>query len=136
MLVNTNTTYDYNSNGNILTDGLEGVAMEYDINNMVRRVKTSLGDTLATYLYFADGEKYGVTTAPRYLYNGKEKQEFIHNTNSVLNAAGSANTGLILVNINSTRDALIQAYPWNAAAFKGLPANYNLRTLKGIYYKR
>ena len=66
------------------------VDREYDINNMVRRVKTSLGDTLATYFYFADGEKHGVTTAPRYLYNGKEKQEFIHNTNSVLNAAGSA----------------------------------------------
>ena len=49
---------------------------------------------------------------------------------------GSANTGLIPVNINSTRDALIQAYPWNAAAFRGLPANYNIRTLQGIYYKR
>lgn len=46
---------------------------------------------------------------------------------------GSANTGLIPININSTRDALIQAYPWNAAAFRGL---YNIRTLQGIYYKR
>ena len=49
---------------------------------------------------------------------------------------GSANTGLIPVNINSTRDALIQAYPWNAVKFRGLPANYNIRTLQGIYYKR
>ena len=190
---------------------LSMVDREYDINNMVRRVKTSLGDTLTTYLYFADGEKTAVTegtgtggtgvsgtvigrryigpfifceqtvtgantsstllslesatpsgtemmyinnpaytasstvspyltlvyhrdhlgsvraitktdgtileqndyypfglrttrkqtyitlsqslassTAPRYLYNGKEKQEFIHNTGSLLNAAGSA----------------------------------------------
>lgn len=35
-----------------------------------------------------------------------------------------------------TRDALIQAYPWNAVKFRGLPANYNIRTLQGIYYKR
>ncbi len=51
-------------------------------------------------------------------------------------AGGSANTGLIPVNINSTREALIQAYPWNAAAYRGLSTNYNLRTLQGIYYKR
>ena len=49
---------------------------------------------------------------------------------------GSANTGLIPVNINSTRAALIQAYPWKAAGFRQLPENYNLRTLQGVYYKR
>ena len=49
---------------------------------------------------------------------------------------GSANTGLIPVNINSTRDALIQAYPWEAAKFRRLPVNYNIRTLQGVYYKR
>ena len=49
---------------------------------------------------------------------------------------GSANTGLIPININSTRDALIQAYPWEAAKFRRLPVNYNIRTLQGIYYKR
>ena len=49
---------------------------------------------------------------------------------------GSANTGLIPVNINSTRDALIQAYPWKAAELRQLPENYNLRTLQGVYYKR
>ena len=51
-------------------------------------------------------------------------------------AGGLANTGLIPININSTRDALIQSYPWNAAAFRRLTANYNIRTLPGIYYKR
>ena len=49
---------------------------------------------------------------------------------------GSANTWLIPVNINSTRDALIQAYPWKAAELRQLPENYNLRTLQGVYYKR
>ena len=34
--------------------------------------------------------------------------------------AGSANTGLIPININSTRDAFIQAYPWNALSFRGV----------------
>ena len=51
-------------------------------------------------------------------------------------AEGAANTGLIPVNINSTRAALIQAYPWKAAGFRQLPENYNLRTLQGVYYKR
>ena len=49
---------------------------------------------------------------------------------------GSANTGLIPININSTRDALIQAYPWNAQALRALPQNYKIRTLQGINYKR
>jgi hypothetical protein len=49
---------------------------------------------------------------------------------------GSANTGLIPVNINSTREVLIQAYPRNAAAFRRLPSNYDLRKIQGIYYKR
>jgi hypothetical protein len=49
---------------------------------------------------------------------------------------GSANTGVIPVNINSSRDALIKAYPWNASAFRTLPANYSIKSLPGIYYKR
>ena len=51
-------------------------------------------------------------------------------------AGGRANTGLAPVNINSTKGDLIKAYPWNAVAFRELPANYNLRTLPGIYYKK
>ena len=50
--------------------------------------------------------------------------------------ASSANTGLIPININSTRDAFIQAYPWNVLSFRGLPANYNIKSLPKIYYKR
>ena len=51
-------------------------------------------------------------------------------------AEGPANTGLIPVNINSTRDDLIQAYPWNAAIFREQPASFRIRTLQGIYYRR
>ena len=51
-------TYSYDNNGNIVGDGLENVNFEYDLNNMVTRVKNTLsGDTLTTYSYFADGEK-------------------------------------------------------------------------------
>ena len=48
----------------------------------------------------------------------------------------SANTGLIPVSINSSRNTLIQAYPWNAATFNELPASFNLRALQNIYYKK
>ena len=51
-------------------------------------------------------------------------------------AEGPANTGLIPVNINSTRDDLIQAYPWNAAKFREQPASFRIRTLQEIYYRR
>lgn len=50
-------------------------------------------------------------------------------------AGGSANTGLVPININSSRDALIQAYP-NAPELRTLPANYMLKSIPGIYYKR
>ncbi|MFC1226681.1 RHS repeat domain-containing protein [Pedobacter sp. BG31] len=50
-------------------------------------------------------------------------------------AGGSANTGLVPININSSRDALIQAYP-NAPGLRTLPANYMLKSIPGIYYKR
>jgi hypothetical protein len=49
---------------------------------------------------------------------------------------GSANTGVVPVNINSTRNVLMRAYPWNATVFRGLPATYTLKSLPGIYYKR
>ncbi|WBO84486.1 DUF6443 domain-containing protein [Hymenobacter yonginensis] len=49
---------------------------------------------------------------------------------------GSSNTGLVPVNINSTRDILIQAYPHAAESFKGLPANYTLKSIPGIRYKK
>lgn len=49
---------------------------------------------------------------------------------------GSANTGLVPVNINSTRDVLMRAYPWAAEAFMGLPASYTLKSIPGIYYKK
>jgi hypothetical protein len=49
---------------------------------------------------------------------------------------GSANTGLVPININSTRDVLMQAYPNAAGALGALPANYTLRQIPGIYYKR
>ena len=42
---------------------------------------------------------------------------------------GSTNIGLIPVNVNPTRDAPIQAYPWKAAVLRQLPENYNIRTL-------
>jgi RHS repeat-associated protein len=49
---------------------------------------------------------------------------------------GSANTGLVPVNINSNRDTLIRAYPRAAGAFNGLPANYTLKLIPGAYYKK
>jgi hypothetical protein len=42
---------------------------------------------------------------------------------------GSTNIGLLPVNINPTREDLIQAYPWKAALVRQLPENYNIRTL-------
>jgi hypothetical protein len=49
---------------------------------------------------------------------------------------GSANTGLVPVNVNSTKDVLMRAYPWAAGAFKSLPTNYILKSTPGIYYKK
>ena len=47
---------------------------------------------------------------------------------------GPANTGLIPVNINSTKGDLIKAYPW-VTGLNYLPANYNIKNTPGIYYK-
>lgn len=49
---------------------------------------------------------------------------------------GSANTGLIPISINSTREAIIQAYPWMAEELRRLPTNYDIKELRGIYYRR
>jgi hypothetical protein len=49
----------------------------------------------------------------------------------------SANTGLILVNLNTTRDDLIKTYPSAAAKLSTEAANdYTLKNIPTIYYKR
>ncbi|KPQ08949.1 MAG: RHS repeat-associated core domain [Algoriphagus marincola HL-49] len=49
---------------------------------------------------------------------------------------GTANTGVAPVNINSTRDGLIRAYPHQAGKLRGMPANYSLKSIPGVYYKK
>ena len=61
-------------------------------------------------------------------------QGIVDPSGSMLYAAGgSANTGLIPVNINSTKENLIKAYPW-INGLNALPAD--IRKIPGIYYKR
>lgn len=56
------------------------------------------------------------------------------NGNAIYAPRGAANTGIFPVNINSTRDDIIQSYPWNATHLRGLPSN--IRLVPGLYYKR
>lgn len=49
---------------------------------------------------------------------------------------GSSNTGISNININSTKVDFLNAYPNQAAKLDGLPANFDVRTLPTIYYKR
>lgn len=49
---------------------------------------------------------------------------------------GSANTGITPVNINTNRDGLIAAYPHQAAVLRTLPANFTLKSIPSIYYKK
>lgn len=49
---------------------------------------------------------------------------------------GSANTGLVPVNINSNVNTLMQAYPNAAGTLQGLPASSTLKSLPGVYYKQ
>ncbi len=49
---------------------------------------------------------------------------------------GSANTGVAPVNINTARDGLIKAYPHQAGTLSTLPADFTLKSLPTIYYKR
>jgi RHS repeat-associated protein len=44
--------------------------------------------------------------------------------------------GLIPVNMSTTRDALIQAYPQAASGLKNMPSNYSLKSVPTIFYKR
>ncbi len=48
---------------------------------------------------------------------------------------GSANTGIVPININSTREDLIRAYP-NNPTIRNLPANFNLQAQPTIYFKK
>jgi hypothetical protein len=48
---------------------------------------------------------------------------------------GTFNTGISPVNINSTREDLIRAYPGQAAQLQTLPANFILKSIPGLYYK-
>lgn len=56
--------------------------------------------------------------------------------NAIYAPGGSANIGLVPVNINATKGILLQAYPWNAAVLQGLPEGFNVRLINGLYYKR
>ena len=49
---------------------------------------------------------------------------------------GAANTGVISVNINSSKDDLIQAYPWLQGTISALEANVSLKAVLSIYYKQ
>ncbi|QOI97310.1 MAG: hypothetical protein HRU69_07325 [Flammeovirgaceae bacterium] len=49
---------------------------------------------------------------------------------------GSANTGIVPVNISSTRSTLMQAYPGVRSALMGVPANYSLISSPTTYYHR
>ena len=49
---------------------------------------------------------------------------------------GYANTGNVRVDINSTKNTLLQAYPTAAQAFIGLRDNIKLKNIQGIYYKK
>jgi len=49
---------------------------------------------------------------------------------------GSANTGITPVNVNTNRDGLIAGYPHQAAALQTLPADFTLKSLPSIYYKK
>ncbi len=48
---------------------------------------------------------------------------------------GTANTGLTPVNINSNRNALMQAYPNASGVLGGLSESFRLQDTPGIYYK-
>lgn len=48
---------------------------------------------------------------------------------------GFANTGVSPLNLNSTREDYIKAYP-NNAAMKTFPANFNLKNEPTVYYKK
>jgi RHS repeat-associated protein len=49
---------------------------------------------------------------------------------------GTNNTAVAPVNINTTRDGLIAAYPHLRAALQSQPAEYGLKSIPTIYYKR
>ena len=49
---------------------------------------------------------------------------------------GKFNTGISPVNINSNRDELINAYPWEADILSILPLEYRLRFNPNVYYKK
>jgi RHS repeat-associated protein len=49
---------------------------------------------------------------------------------------GSNNTGIIPININSTRDDLIKAYPHRKELLQTLPANFTIKSMPNIYYKK
>lgn len=50
---------------------------------------------------------------------------------------GTANTGISPVNVNSSRNDLIKAYPHQKSALQGLPANATLKSaIPTMYYKK
>ncbi|ALM08802.1 hypothetical protein SB49_14055 [Sediminicola sp. YIK13] len=54
---------------------------------------------------------------------------------NIYGVGGASNTGITPLNVNSTRADLIRAYPSNAGALGGLPADWTFRSLPTIYLK-
>jgi RHS repeat-associated protein len=56
----TTRTYDYDSNGNMTTDGLNSLEFNYNYLNLLAEARDSSDDLVAKYTFLADGTKVGV----------------------------------------------------------------------------
>lgn len=63
-------------------------------------------------------------------------QGVLSDGNAIYGPGGENNTGIKSVGINSTINDLIQAYPWIASSFRGLPVGLKAYNLPNLYFKR
>ena len=61
--------YTYDTNGNMVRDGLKNLELSYNLLNLPDAVSQE-GSEKATYSWFADGSKYRVLTPEGYCYIG------------------------------------------------------------------